>query len=288
MPLLDLSGDDVGLIGTTREVIKAISLARLKATAFYPNINDEVKRLNYLRYLYQGLDIKFEDAYGEHSYKYLSWKSYFRSFLNFLGGKTSFIKTPSSDVVEKEIKDISGPAMLVGRVFSLIYGVAMIDREPNLASLNRIIWYLEITEKLPKSTFLNTWNEFKSVSHFWAAINTANMLENIDSISSDLSKGIDGKSNLDNSNTNEDSGDPWKTPLGREIENTFAWALEFQQFGISFTPQHSKGPILDPNETWILQEDDPWELRPLFGPNRGMVMLLREYRAPKPGTNDWS
>ena len=263
MPILNFSAEELGLSEASPSLVKFYNYNQLQAAAYYPN--DEFKRLNYMRYMFESMEVIIEE---KHEEEHNLWRDAYRAHLEYLGGRRGILEAPAKAIFDKETNSIGERAIWVGRAFLLMFLLKNHYKVPNLTSINNVQFYLFYEHERSRSTFYQAWGEFQSVAHLWAAKYAAIIIGALEEAQLLLDSGTTVK---DGGTKHHNAGRPpfrnlsdvWQSPKGKEVENTFAWAGEFQRFGTTFIPSRAKGPLLDSSTTWMVPENGPWKLRPL-------------------------
>lgn len=237
----------------------ALDYMGLEAISLWPR--NKARREEFMRSLFARMDVIAEEEPGPVPYQL--WRIHARPLAEALGGRMLISEAPGMKYMIKEAEGIIGHAAWAGIAFLRIYQLANQCGMPELATLNRIAYLIEKKEDRPRSSFLKTWKEFKSVAHIWAAMLVA------------------GGFGADDSSEDEPTPPDGRDALDREMESTFAWALEFQRFGREFTPANGKAPMLNQDESWIIEGSCPWERCPLPAVGAEEFAILQNYQAPK-------
>ena len=272
MPRLNVSWNSSIPKGASETIARTLDYARLSAVSYWPG--NRFRQMDYMRATFEGLDIGMEEVLSPD--QFLSFREGSKPYLNYLGGRRAISDSPGFGILGEEISLITERAAWVGLAFLQIYLVAKHSEDPGLASLNRMAFYLDSTKLRLKPTFMKTWKEFKSVAHLWAAHFMADYFYLID-----LAAAVEEKTEvMEPTDVITDEDFLQKASCNR-IEQTFAWAHEFQEFGTNFIPQRATSPVLDPVDTWIIEGTNPWARRPMPSLNPELLSILREYQAPK-------
>lgn len=279
MPILDTS-DETRIFGSSFPEIKAIiSFAKLRALSLY--IDDEAKKLDYLRNHYGRMLIEFSKA---STVKLNTFKEKYDEFRELLGGEEALFESPNTNSLNKDIEIISNNAMVAGLGLYLFYLMAHAENNDNPPSINKIAYIMNKNELCSRADFFKQWEKFKSVSHIWAAILCADQFHKIRNEHQSDSKEFNLGQLQEWSSSSGCCDDPdlfWDSEIGQIIGDTFAWSVEFQNFGIHSIRQRSKGTLLNDSEIWSIPELIPWPLEPLPDISQWLIGMAKAYRAPK-------
>jgi len=281
MPELVLHASEMGLDGVDHQTLNLIRFNHLKAVAYYPN--DDIKRIDLIRYLYKMLDIQLEEKIG---HLYPVYRDYIKGYREYLGGSRKIAESSGTMQIESELKSINKRTMWVGESLTMMYCIVNQFNKPKLASLNRMVYLLDKPGIRPESSFQQDWADYKSVSHIWAAMFVDSIFEVHSETENLLYQSPEEPSQENDSpqmeDINKDEAISQSEPLEiRKDENILAWSLEFQRFGTSFKPLRAKTTILVPAEIWQVPDAGPWKRRPLFNIYPSVLSKLLNYRAPK-------
>lgn len=270
--VINLYEEMPGLEDQDLMLVHSFNFHKLQAAAFWPS--DESKRDDYLRFVFRDIEAELEE--GTPGYAIPLLRETMKPYLNNLGSRRELAHAPGFHTLNEETRSIFDQAQWVGVALMQMYLVAKQSDDPKLPTLNRIAHLIEKRNKIPKSSFMRTWMTYKPAAHIWAAFKIAEVFAAIDvyenRTNSAAKKGPQPVTS---------AAEFFRTPRGISMENTLAWAIEFQNFGTSCHPNRRKGLLLDPSEIWIIQGGNLPELRPMPVLGDETFSILQAYSAPK-------
>jgi hypothetical protein len=177
------------------------------------------------------------------------------------GGVGAICDSPDYQTMMTQHYDSYKEGFIAGKL--LTYIMAMYNSEvTGGASVNKAVFIAEHYTKCSQSYIRRAWSKFKSVSHFWAALNLW-----------------------------ESDGQPEEWSPFSEIRSFLYMAEWFRVFGTTYFPRAQTNPILLPDETWLSPREMQFSEHDIAGFAEASskisslpqecFKILEQYRAPK-------
>jgi len=235
-------------------------LLLLRAIRLWPE--DQCKQVDFIRHAYRMAEAGLERDCPE-ILELPEMMQYLKTVRLSIGGRETLCALNSEKAIDEEINKITSQGQLCGIIVTIAYWLVEVANRADLASWNRIVYWMEKDSKnweqsFTKTEIVESWKKYETVAHFWAA----HMY---------LGGFWHSKATFPVVTENEEMG------------QNLAYSKTFQDFGLCYKAKGSRKTLLNPD---ILHKFDvPYRGECSFGPFPDeWIKTLEGYSAPK----DWS